>query len=79
MASLFNVEITDTDFLPFDEFWVNNDSTVLQKLLLSVIFFSVKIFKIRFLSVFQEFFTEISLGDVVFFVIIGSMFQEYIS
>ena len=42
-------------------------------------FFSVKIFKIRFLSVFQEFFTEISLGAVVFFVSIGSMFQEYIS
>ena len=26
-------------FSPFDEFWVNNGRTVLQKLLLSVIFF----------------------------------------
>ena len=31
-------------------------------------FFSVEIFKIKFLSVFQELFTEIFWGAVVFFV-----------
>ena len=65
-------------FSPFDELSVNNGWAVLQKLLLAV-FFSVKIFKVRFLSVFQESSTEISLGVVVFFVSIGSMFQEFIS
>ena len=65
-------------FSLFDEFWIDNDRIVLQKLVISN-FFSVKIFKKRFLSVFQEFFTEISLGALVCFVSVGSMFQEYIS
>ena len=52
-------------FSAFDKFWVNNGRTVLQQLHLSVTFFSVKIFKIRFLSVFQEFF----FGCVVFLLV----------
>ena len=54
----------------FDEFWVNNGRTALQKLLLPVILLVSKIFKIRFLGVFQEFFTKISLGVLVFFFIL---------
>ena len=68
--------INEVNFSPFDEFWVNNCGTVLEKLLLSVIF--VKIFNIRYLSVFQEFFTEVSLSAPGFFVTIGSIFQKYI-
>ena len=44
-------------FSLFDEFWVNNGRTVLQKLL----------FQIKFLSVFQKFFKEIFWGAVGFF------------
>ena len=36
--------------------------------------FSAKIIRIRFASFFQEFFTKISLGPVVLFVSIGSIF-----
>ena len=42
-------------------------------------FFSVKIFKIRFISVFKRFFTEITFDAVDFFVGSSSMFQEHVS
>ena len=70
--------INEVNFSPFDEFWVNNCGTVLEKLLLSVIF--VKIFSIRYLSVFQEFFTEVSLSAPGFFCYYRFDFSEiYIS
>ena len=44
-------------FTPFDEFWVNNGRTVLQKFMLSVIF-KCQVFKIRFLSFFKVFYKD---------------------
>ena len=61
-------------FSLFDEFWLNNGRIVLSRN-----FFCVKIIRIRFARVFQEFFTQVSLGVVILFVSIGSMFQEYTS
>ena len=57
-------------FSPLDKFWVNNSRTVIRTSVISN-FFSVTIFKIRLLSVFQEFFYRDFFGCCRFFLLVS--------